>query len=109
MEDAGDLVDEVRLDELTGRQVHRHERFVASCRGIAPCARLATGRLEHPAAERQDQPRLLGQGDERNWWDQATDGMLPADEGLEPDDPFGREVDQRLVVQAELAALDRLA
>ena len=33
-------------------------------------------------------------------------GMLPAHERLEPDDPVGREVDQRLVVQAQLAAFD---
>ncbi len=32
--------------------------------------------------------------------------MLPADERLEADDPVGREVDERLVVEAQLAALE---
>ena len=38
--------------------------------------------------------------------DEATDGVLPAHQRLEADDPVGGQVDQRLVVEAQLAALD---
>ncbi len=108
-QDRVDLVDEVGLDELAGRQVDRHEQPRPAGPGIAPAGRLAAGRLEHPASERDDQPGLLGQRDERERRDQTADGVLPADERLEPDDPVAGEVHQRLVEDAQLATLDRAA
>ena len=51
-------------------------------------------------------PGLLGQADERERRHQTALGVLPADERLEPDDPVGPEVDDRLVVGAQLVALE---
>ena len=85
VEDLGHLVDEVRLDELAGGQVDRHDERRAG-RAATPGDRLATGGLEHPASERADQPGLLGHRDERERRDEAAGRVLPADERLEPDD-----------------------
>ena len=106
-QDRLDLLDEVGLDELAGGDVHRHQQPRPARPRIPPFPCLATGRLEDPSAERQDESCLLGQRDEGERGDEATVGMLPADERLEPDDAIRFEVDERLVVEAEFASLDR--
>ena len=76
--------------------------------GVAPRAwpgGRRVSRTHRPSGS--DEAGLLGERDERQRRDQAAGRVLPADERLEPDDPVGREVDQRLVVEAQLAALDR--
>ena len=105
-QDRVDLIEEIGLGELAGGQVDRHHQRRPARSRVAPSPRLAAGRLEDPPAERHDQAGLLGQRDERERRDQAAIGMLPADERLEPDDPVGRQVDQRLVVDTQLAALE---
>ncbi len=56
-----------------------------------------------------DQPGLLGEGDEVRRWNQAALGMLPAGERLEAGDAAAGERDDRLVVHDEVARRDASA
>ena len=104
-EDLADLLDEIGLGELTGRQVDAHHELRFGQR-VHPAPRLAAGRFQHPAPDRDDQPGLLGERNERQRRDEAARRVLPADERLEPDDPVGSEVHDRLVVEPQLVALE---
>jgi hypothetical protein len=54
-------------------------------------------------AERHNQPDILGDGNEIDRRDHALVGMAPAQQRFKARDPVGREFDQRLVMQFELA------
>ena len=101
--------DEVGLRELAGRQVHRHrERRRPRGRSSRHCHQLAARLLEHPRADRHDEPGLLGQVDELVRRDQPALGVLPAHQrlGARRSVAVG-ERDDRLVEDAELVALER--
>ena len=74
---------------------------------VRPGRRLGAGGAQHPFADRHDQPGLLGQRDEVGRRDTAARRAVPAHQRLEAGDPVFRQVVQRLVVQLELAALQR--
>ena len=76
---------------------------------VRPVRRLGAGRPQHPFAERIDQAGLLRDRNELGRRDHAALGMVPAQQRLAADDPVVADVDQRLVVQLELAAHERLA
>ena len=76
---------------------------------MLPGVHLAAGLADHPEVERDDQAGLLGGGDELRRRDQPALGVLPADQRLEARDPTGIELDDRLVGDPELVALDRAA
>ncbi len=59
-------------------------------------------------ADGDDQPCLLGQGDELGGTHEAVDGVLPAHERLGSSDPAGLERDDRLVLDDDLLAAERL-
>ena len=61
---------------------------------------LGAGLLEHDAAERDVEPRFLGDGDEVARVEQTALGMLPPHERLDPVDQPGAEIEHRLVVHA---------
>ena len=61
---------------------------------------------EHPRADRNDQARLLGEGDEVQGHHETPGGMVPADQGLEPLDLPARQMDHRLEVEDELLVVD---
>ena len=63
-------------------------------------ARLA----EHPKAQRDDGPRVLGDVDELERAEQATGRVVPADERLDAQRLLGLEVDDRLIVHDEFVA-----
>ena len=71
--------------------------------------RLAAGLLEHPGADGDDQAGLLEDRDELGGRHGAAVGGDPAQEGLGADDPARRQVDDRLVVEVELAGLEGVA
>jgi hypothetical protein len=75
--------------------------------GLVPLLRLVQYALEDPIGERLDDPRLLGERNELIGWDHAANGMLPAQQRFEAHDQSALEVDQRLVVNAQTAVLDR--
>ena len=63
----------------------------------------------HPLAQRDDKADLFGQRDEVGGRDHAPGRMIPAYQGFEAADFLARQVDDRLVVQLELAGRQRLA
>ena len=72
-----------------------------------PAGHLAAGLAQHEPVELDHQAGLLGQGDELGRGDQATVRPRPADQRLGPGHPTVVEVDDRLVVDHQLLALDR--
>src|SRR6202011_5088958 len=90
--------------ELIGRDVDRDadlEAFPGPRRSLARCL------AENPASDRDDQPAVLGQWDEFIGFDDASQGMAPADQRLGADHPTAGEIEDRLVEQEELLVLQR--
>ncbi|OIQ76602.1 hypothetical protein GALL_417180 [mine drainage metagenome] len=100
-------VDETGVGELPRADVDR-EHALARRRPLAPRRNARAGGVEHPLAELDDQAGLLGHRDELTRREQAAHRVVPAQQGLGPDDG-ARAVELRLVVQLELAELDGLA
>ena len=104
-----DLLDQVRVLELTTRQVDvQLERGRHLALG-SPVGRLPARHLQDGHADLADHAGLLGQLDERVGADQAAMRVVPAQQGLEGHDPAGDQVDDRLVVAEELVLVERLA
>jgi hypothetical protein len=57
--------------------------------------------LQHPFADRHDEPAFFGQRDEAGWRNSAHHAAEPAQQGFHADDAAAREVDLRLVVERE--------
>ena len=108
-ERGADRRDEVGLLELARREVDaalhagRRRARPATRRSV----RQASRSTQSPIATMR--PGLLGERDELARRDEAALGMLPADERLERRDRAVADVDDRLVVDAQLAALDGAA
>ena len=93
---------------MPGRDIDGDALELASGKRRCQSANVRHACLEHPAAERFDQPQLFGHGNEfvgRHWLAVA----LPANQRLEADAHPGRERDDRLVVDLEGVGLDRVA
>ena len=84
-------------------------RSAAPGRCVLPAAQLCAGGLEDPAADRDDVPVGLGQRDEAVGRQAPARRVLPADQRLDAGDPLGLELDQRLVLEEQLVALQRQA
>ena len=89
--------------QLHRRDVDRHLDIVRPAGGIG------AGLPQHPFAERHDQPGFFRDRDEFGGRDHAADGMVPADQRLAAADFVRLQIQQRLVMQYELAVADRLA
>ena len=91
----------------------RAETLTLMCMSAPPCRWPATAqwrrRLEDPPAERDDEPVGLGDRDEAVGRQASAHRVLPADEGLDAEDAPGLEVDDRLVLEEQLVALQRQA
>lgn len=90
------------IAQLDGRNVDRQLDPVPPD-GVG--ARLA----QHPQADGIDQPASLGDGDERGRAFHRAIGPAPAQQRLGRDDLAAAGIDQRLVGQRQLAAVERLA
>src|SRR5690349_19028452 len=99
--------DELGVLELPSREVDRHLQGtpVLLLERGAPCARL----VQHPFPERDDQTRLLCERDELERTELTLGRVLPADERFVAGDLVRLEVDDRLVFERELTALERIA
>ena len=97
---------EAAVAQLHRREVDRHGQLLAS---LPPDSGLPAGLAQHPLAERPDQAVGLGGRDELTGQHQPALGMVPADQRLDTGEAPGRELELRLVVQHELAPLQRLA
>src|SRR5260370_26100144 len=104
-----DVLDQPRAAELSGREIDAHGARRLAGEQLLPSARLTTRFLEHPLADRNDETGLFGDRYERCWRDQPALGMLPADECFPARDAPRFQPDQRLIVNPELAALEREA
>src|SRR6188472_906445 len=108
-EDRGDLTDERPVLELARGDVDAERQWAELREAAAPVDRLCTCGPEHPSADRDDETHLLGEGNEVERRDQSAIRMLPAQERLGARDRLVRELHVRLVVDVELAALERVA
>ena len=100
------MTQEIGVVELASRDVdaHVHRAGVQ----LAESRRLGTCLREHPLAQTDDEAGLFGKRDELAGRELAGDWMLPADERLVAHDLAALEIDDRLVVESELAAGDSL-
>jgi hypothetical protein len=73
-----------------------------------PGCGLFAGRLQHPTADRDDQPGRFRERYERVRRDHATDRVAPADQRLDAGDRLALQVERRLVEQEELAGVERV-
>ena len=103
----GDVLEQVFIGELARRQVDRH----AQGRQALPLPGdvLHTGGVQHPFPDRHDEPGFLGERDELDGRHNTEIGMLPAHQRLDARDPLRIEVELRLIMQEELAALQAAA
>ena len=88
--------------ELAAGDVDRHRERRLRIR-LPPRLHLAAGLVQHPPAQPHDEPGLLRQRDEVLRQQVAVGRVLPADQRLDPVDRAGAELDDRLVVQGQLA------
>src|SRR4051812_44509811 len=75
---------------------------------IGPVGRFLKRGTKHPLANAANEPRFLGERNELCGGNCAAARVLPADQRLEAGHVLTRGVDDRLVMNCELAALDRL-
>ena len=102
----GHVVDHLGGLELAAGQVDVEGQRPLPRRAAAlPLGGLPAGLAQHPGAQRPDQPAGLGQGDELGRRDQPPDRVVPAGQGLGPDDLARAEVEGRLVVEEQLPRL----
>ena len=104
-----DLLHEVPLHELLARQIHADCQRQGWAELGLPGCHLAAGFAQCPDADRHNQAGLLGRRDEISRQDQSAIGVLPAQEALEAIQAAARELDDRLIVQLELAPVDGVA
>src|SRR5216684_1308861 len=107
-EDVADQRDQAVLLELLGAEVDADLQG-GHVEPLLPAPHLPARLAQHPPADGQDEPRLLRQRDELGRREQPATGMLPAHQRLRAGDLAGRQRHHRLVVETELAALQRAA
>jgi hypothetical protein len=73
-----------------------------------PGDRLPAGLLEHPAADRHDRAAVLGERNEGVGADPAALRMLPAQQRLDAEHAAAADVELRLVLDLELATVERV-
>ena len=76
---------------------------------VLPPHVLGAGLAEHPQPDLDDDAGLLGQADELRRRQQPSVGVVPADEGLDREHLARRHLDLGLVVDDQLAVVERLA
>ena len=102
-ERAGDNRRQVGIGELQRRDIDRTAQIVG------PAGHVRAGGQQGPLPEAVDQSCILGNRDEARGRKRATARMIPAHQRLEADDGLARDIDNRLVIELQFAALDRIA
>ena len=90
------------MDRQVDRHIHRKPL-------VGPDAHLAAAFLDHPVAQPVDQPEALGNRDEHVGPHHAARGVLPAQQRLHALQPSQPGIDLGLIVQLQLAPLQRVA
>ena len=99
--------DHVTVAKLHRGKVHCHAQ--ARQVVLAPALADPAGLGDHPFVDRDDQPRLLGEGEKVEGTHQTPHGMAPADQRLGTDDPPTAQIDLRLVEQFEFLVGEGMA
>src|SRR5438477_4299422 len=90
-------------------QARRQPRAPASDCGTEPATGSPRSWFWPPIAERHDQPDFLGHRDKLIGRDKTALWMIPAQQCLESADFAAGEIDERLIIEFEFVALERLA
>ena len=106
---AAQILNEIVAQQLPRRDVDAGEQRIAQPQGALPGAELLRGALQHEQAELDDQPGLLGDGDELGGRHAAELWMVPARQRLEAGDRAVFEPHDRLVEDGDFFALDGAA
>src|SRR5487761_1560470 len=89
------------------REIDTHQEVGRSDPLTLPTASLGARLGEHEPVDVVDEADLFGEGDERDRLKKSTRRMLPAHERLETHDRTGDQVEDRLVVDAQLLGQHR--
>ena len=103
---AGDHADDAGFDQIVRRQVERHAQAAAL---VIPASGLVDRKVDHQPAEGTDEAGVFGDVDELVGRDRVAAGLGPPDERFDADDLARRERHLRLVVQHQVAVVDRAA
>ena len=104
-QDLAHQLDQVLLVELARGQVHGDGQRRQA--GLAPGHQLLAGGAQHPGADLDDEPGLLGNRNELGGRHRLAARRTPAQQRFDADLHAAGEVDLRLVIQHEFVALDR--
>jgi hypothetical protein len=85
------------------RKVHANPH----CSGGLPLGELFTSLQDHPIIDSADDAGLFSKRDELRGVDEAAQWMRPPDQGLKASEFMGAKVHDGLVVELEMALLDR--
>src|SRR5690606_34581328 len=105
LERARDAIGELVPADLHGRYVDGDGHGTETL--AAPGRRLQARVLEHPFAERKDQPAVLGDRNKLRGLDVAELLVVPPEERLRADESARRELDARLITQLEPILFER--
>ncbi len=108
-DDAGDVLDQIGPFDLADRQVDAAEQLARRRMPLQPLGQLARGLGHHQQAEVVHQAHFVGQTEEFVGRHQATLGVTPAGQGLEPGHGAGQQIDDGLVEGLDLAAQEGVA
>src|SRR5262249_19583718 len=103
----GELRKKGRFCELPPRDVHAHRELRLAL--ALKHRQIAAGPLQHEASNGHDERRLLGEMDELLGRNGAEIAMFPSQQRLEPGSAAVAKAHQRLVVELELLASERIA
>ena len=104
VEEAGDGAGEVRVAQIAHREV---DSDIERCPALVPLPALLECRLDDVACERVDEAGLFGGLDELAGWEEASGWMLPTQESFDAFDGSVAEIELGLVVEDELALVER--
>jgi hypothetical protein len=102
LEEGFDVVYESYARELACGEVDADADFLHPGAIALPLLELPAGLSEPPVSDGENEAVFLGLRDEFHGRDEATEGVLPANECFKADDAAGNEVDFGLVVEDEL-------
>ncbi len=102
-----EVLQQAAVPELPVRDVDADPQVIG-CAGKFPHGNLTARLAQNPPTHRHDESGLLGNRQELRRREQPTRRVLPTNECLERESAAGTDRDDRLVVQAQLAAIDRL-
>ena len=105
-QDRRNIVYQIVRHELGRREVHGDTQVLHPDERVPPALHLGARLAQDLAPDRDHEPGSLGQPDEVVGRDEAERRPIPACEGLDRDRLPCREVDDRLIVNRDLVALD---